>query len=178
MLLQKSFVQNFWIFFFSSMQMFSVITSRTKGDWQVFYLWPRAKQNLQNTRCSKWRLRSACTSAQSDQSSLGAVWVAKDLNPSCGQLRQIRLDMHRLICQELPGHTSHFVDFGSLKSILSLITAIWAGARQNQQNDLCARYDSEQPIHSSSLIRVFAFRMKKLWVLVYLLSVRRRLWSD
>ena len=35
--------------------------------------------------------------------------------------------------------------------------------------------DSDQPGHPPSLIRVFAVRMKKAWVLIYPLSVQRRL---
>ena len=38
--------------------------------------------------------------------------------------------------------------------------------------------DSEQPGHPPSLIRVFAVRIKKAWVLSYPLSAQRRLWSD
>ena len=38
--------------------------------------------------------------------------------------------------------------------------------------------DSDQPGHPPSLIRVFAVRMKKAWVLSYPLSAHRRLWSD
>ena len=37
---------------------------------------------------------------------------------------------------------------------------------------------SDQPGHPPSLIRVFAVRMKKPWVLSYPLSVQQRLWSD
>ena len=37
--------------------------------------------------------------------------------------------------------------------------------------------DSDQPGHPPSLIRVFAIRMKKHWVLNYPLSALRRLWS-
>ena len=37
---------------------------------------------------------------------------------------------------------------------------------------------SDQPGHPPSLIRVFAVRMKKAWVLCYPLSAQRRLWSD
>ena len=43
----------------------------------------------------------------------------------------------------------------------------------------CApREDSVQPGHPPSLIRVFAVRMKKHWILSYRLSALRRLWSD
>ena len=38
--------------------------------------------------------------------------------------------------------------------------------------------DSNQPGHPPSLIRDFAVRMKKTWVLSYPLSAQRRLWSD
>ena len=38
--------------------------------------------------------------------------------------------------------------------------------------------DSGQPGHPRSLIRVFAVRMKKAWVLSYPLSAQRRPWSD
>ena len=38
--------------------------------------------------------------------------------------------------------------------------------------------DSDQPGHTPSLIRVFAVRMKKAWVLSYPLSAQWRLWSD
>ena len=38
--------------------------------------------------------------------------------------------------------------------------------------------DSDQPEHPPNLIRVFAVRMKKPWVLPYPLSTQRRLWSD
>ena len=38
--------------------------------------------------------------------------------------------------------------------------------------------DSDQLEHPLRLIRVFAVRMKKAWVLSYQLSAQRRLWSD
>ena len=38
--------------------------------------------------------------------------------------------------------------------------------------------DSDQPGHLPSLIRVFAVRKKKTWILSYPLSAQRRLWSD
>ena len=49
---------------------------------------------------------------------------------------------------------------------------------QNQQGDSAPSEDSDQPGHPPSLIRVFAVRMKKAWVLSYPLSAQRRLWSD
>ena len=38
--------------------------------------------------------------------------------------------------------------------------------------------DSDQPGHPPSLIGVLTVRMKKAWVLSYLLSAQQRLWSD
>ena len=38
--------------------------------------------------------------------------------------------------------------------------------------------DSDQPGYPPSLIRVFAVRTKKAWILSYPLSAQRRLWSD
>ena len=55
---------------------------------------------------------------------------------------------------------------------------IWGATRQNQQSECAPSEDSDQPGHSPSLIRVFAVRMKKAWVLSYPLSAQRRLWSD
>ena len=56
--------------------------------------------------------------------------------------------------------------------------AKWPASWQNQQNDCASSEDSDQPGHLPSLIRVFAVRMKKAWVLNYPLSTQRRLWSD
>ena len=55
---------------------------------------------------------------------------------------------------------------------------IWATTWQNQQSDCAPSEDSYQPGHPPSLIKVFAVHMKKAWVLNYLLSAQRRLWSD
>ena len=54
----------------------------------------------------------------------------------------------------------------------------WSASWQNQQNECVPIEDSHQPGHPLSLIRVFAVRMKKHWVLSYPLSAQRRLWSD
>ena len=55
---------------------------------------------------------------------------------------------------------------------------IWTATWQNQQSGCAPSEDSDQPGHPPSLIRVFAVRMKKAWVLSYPLSAQRRLWSD
>ena len=55
---------------------------------------------------------------------------------------------------------------------------IWAATWQNQHCGYAPSEDSDQPGHLPSLIRVFAARMKKPWVLSYPLSAQQRLWSD
>ena len=55
---------------------------------------------------------------------------------------------------------------------------IWAATWLKQQSDCAPSEDSDQPGHLPRLIRVFAVRMKKAWVLSYLFSAQRRLWSD
>ena len=47
-----------------------------------------------------------------------------------------------------------------------------------KQSECAPSEDSDQHGHPPSLIRVFAVRMKKAWVLSYPLSAQRRLWSD
>ena len=60
----------------------------------------------------------------------------------------------------------------------------WATTRQNQQSKCAPSEDSDQPGHPPSLIRmprlirVFAVRTKKHWVLSFPLSAQRRPWSD
>ena len=53
-----------------------------------------------------------------------------------------------------------------------------AATWQNQQCGCAPSKDSDQPGHPPSLIRIFAVRSKKAWVLSYPLSAQRRLWSD
>ena len=52
---------------------------------------------------------------------------------------------------------------------------IWVTTWQNQQSECAPSEDSDQPGHPPSLIRVFAVRMKKPWVLSYPVSAQRRL---
>ena len=61
-----------------------------------------------------------------------------------------------------------------------LFTFPWASLSEpwrckNQQNECAPSEDSDQPGHPPSLVRVFAVRMKKTWVLSYPLSAQRRL---
>ena len=70
----------------------------------------------------------------------------------------------------------------------SKITARQQREEQKPQNELphdktnkmtCApSKDSDQPGHPPRLIWIFAVRMKKLWILGYHWSAKRRLWSD
>ena len=67
---------------------------------------------------------------------------------------------------------------GYYRPWMLLATIMWAATWQNQQNDCASSEDSDQPGHAPSLIRGFAVRMKKVWVLSYPLSALRRVWSD
>ena len=49
---------------------------------------------------------------------------------------------------------------------------------RDKTNKMACAPSEEQPGHPPSLIRVFAVRMKKAWVLSYSLSAQRRLCSD
>ena len=72
-----------------------------------------------------------------------------------------------------------FILFTFIKSFKTFIQIqIWAASWQNQQRECAPSEDSEQPGHPPSLIRVFAVRMKKAWILSYPLSAKRRLWTD
>ena len=63
-------------------------------------------------------------------------------------------------------------------SFLSCTTGIFQLYDKTNKMNCAPSEDSDQPGHLPSLIRVFAVRMKKLWVLSYPLSAQRRLWSD
>ena len=56
--------------------------------------------------------------------------------------------------------------------------AFWATSWQNQQNDLCAHKDSDQPGHPPSLIRVFAVRSMGSLGPNFASGGQRWLWSD
>ena len=53
--------------------------------------------------------------------------------------------------------------------------SIRAASWQNQQSECAPSEDSDRPGHLPSLIRVFAVRIKKAWVLSYPLSAQRSL---
>ena len=57
----------------------------------------------------------------------------------------------------------------------SFCTIKWAATWQNQQSECAHSEDSDQPGHPPSLIRLFAVRMMKPWVLGYPLSAQWRL---
>ena len=71
-----------------------------------------------------------------------------------------------------------FVSERFLMNFILLFHNNWAATWQNQQRECASSEESDQPGHPPGLIRVFAVRMKKPWVLSYPLSAQRRLWSD
>ena len=78
-----------------------------------------------------------------------------------------------------PGHLRSLISTFAVhcldRIIPILVQSIWAAARQNQQNELCAQQRHRSDKHLLTLIWVFAVRMKKHWFLNYLLSAQQRL---
>ena len=69
----------------------------------------------------------------------------------------------------------------SIYFLIKRLSAIKSAAarKKKRQNDICAQQRHRSAWASPpSLIRLFAVRMKKLWVLSYPFSTQRRLWSD
>ena len=132
-------------------------------------------------------LRSAWASAQSDQSLLCAQWEAKDprflhadselwsnwadeqADPS---LRWMHVILLVLSCY---GSIALHKPVSKLLAALSQSTTCFM-TKPTQWR--APSEDSDQRGHLPSLIRVFAVRMKKAWVLSYPLSAQQRLWSD
>ena len=73
---------------------------------------------------------------------------------------------------------SHAKNLTSITYNIFIVVLMWAATWQNQQCGCAPSEDSDQPGHPPSLIRVFAVRLKKPWVLSYPFSTQRRLWSD
>ena len=69
--------------------------------------------------------------------------------------------------------------FTCTSSLMPFTRLQFAPPRDKTNQVVCVpSEDSDQPGHPPSLIRVFAVRMKKAWVLSYPLTALRRLWSD
>ena len=95
--------------------------------------------------------------------------------------------MRRLICAFVVRiwHKTHFlmawlnflrkINVFARYSIIRRRWIILAATWQNIQNDCAPSEDSDPPGHPPSLIRVFAVRVKKAWVLSYPISAQRRL---
>ena len=86
-------------------------------------------------------------------------------------LRGRRILAENMSCEDTPSCSISW-----LKRVRLLYN--WAATWQNQQSGCVPSEDSDQPGHPPSLIRVFAVRLKKAWVLSYPLSAQQRLWSD
>ena len=97
----------------------------------------------------------------------------------CTNLQPLTLSfatMRVLVQVCTPKHCEYLCDFWNRTPKNDQVK--WAASWQNQQSECVPSQDSDQPGHPPSLIRVFAVRMKKAWILSYLLSAQRRLWSD
>ena len=81
-------------------------------------------------------------------------------------------------CLRIKPHTWNTLKINPVK-IMKIRTPKNEPHRDKTNKMACApNEDSDQPGHPPSLIRVFAVRMWKAWVLSYPLSTQRRLWSD
>ena len=102
---------------------FKTYTLNEATLWEFYAeIWASAWQNQQNDICAQRRLRSAWASAESDQSSLCAPWLAKDpmfLHVDSENYEQTGR-MPRLIWV-FAGRTGHFVGF----VMLHLIGSCW-----------------------------------------------------
>ena len=85
---------------------------------------------------------------------------------------------HHNKCLWCPGQVQSFQGAFSF-DLVGRCTCIYKPSHDKTNKVACTpREGSDQPGHPPSLIRVFAVRMKKAWVLSYPVSVQRRLWSD
>ena len=115
--------------------------------------------------CVQWRLRSFCM--DSDQS--GHPW----------SLISLHCPLEEALGSWLPTE----LQLKTLRIMLAesyLGIHIWFEPLHDKTNKMtCApSEDSDQPGHPPSLIRVFAVRLKKHWVLSCPECAWRRLWSD
>ena len=160
--------------------------------------------SLGMTKPTKWPVHPAKTQISL---STHPVWVfvmhfissQGPMPSSDGQLRLIRLgdaqaDLKSLLSAQVislfccaPAHTKYKKPikacpyYHKMQKLRHLIAVIFLyEPPHNKTNKMaCApSEDSAQPGHLPSLIRVFAVRMKKAWVISYPSSAQRRLWSD
>ena len=131
-------------------------------------------QNLLKAHANSWNNRWICivlhsvTLANSEGPDQTALWVQFDLDQYClpRNLRSLQYHQQNVKFNRFTANT------------IWQNNTIWATTWQNQQSECAPSEDSDQPGHLPSLIRGFAIRIKKPWVLSYPLSAQRRLWSD
>ena len=145
----------------------------TRWFWKSYHLWlvirAAAWQNQQYGLCAQRRRWSAWASAQSDQSWLFTLWIAKDprfLHVDREDSYQTR-PMSRLIWV-FSGHTGHFVGFVMLRFILWL-AFMWSGSAktvppwtlswENLSLGFTTRVHSNQPAQPQKLGRCLKFRI-------------------
>ena len=142
------------------------------------------------TKPTKWHVGPAKTQISLgirpvwSESSLCAQWVAKDLSilhadseepdQTGRMLRLIRVFAGRTVILLVLSWGSSIVNFGTPE----IISVVEPPRDKTNKMAFAPSEDSDQPGHLPSLIRVFAVRMKKAWVLSYIQSAQQRLWSD
>ena len=145
----------------------------------------RSTKNKQNDPCAHRRLRSGWASARFwSESSLSAwrstgLWLLID-----GPVKTLNAQAD-LNLRWAPTPFSWFLSCSG-SSCLLVYDKSWktlsflhlSRDMTNHQNECAPSEDSDQLGHLPSLIRVFALRMKKAWILSYPISAQRRFWSD
>ena len=95
-----------------------------------------------------------------------------------GMSCSITIVTHKLISRNNVGCQDSGVRFPVYRTLSANIRQSEPPRDKNNKMACAPSEDSDQPGHLPSLIRVFAVRMRKAWVLKYPLSAQRKLWSD
>ena len=115
--------------------------------------------------CDLWSFKCACAAIQWGR-------IPGSLSEASAADAQARLSLRCSPMWQVP--FSH--ELAHLFSTLILVLLLYEPLHDKTNKMTCApSKDSDQPGH---LIRVFAVRLKKHWVLNYLLSAQWKLWSD
>ena len=99
---------------------------------------------------------------------------SKDPFPSAN--RKIHFQTHECV-RTKSAYTVFWSSFVSISDFTNF-TKTFEQTHDKTNKITCAQRDSDQSWHPPSLIRVFAVRTKKAWVLSYSLSAQQRLLSD
>ena len=129
-----------------------------------------AREKMLLTTSEQWRLRWAC--AVSPDPSL----FPRTIKGTRRGFKESEIWPHCMAAharlKDLKPHNA------KVPFLMRRLIIIWTISWQTNKMACAPSDDLDQPGHPPSLIRVFAVRMKKVWVLSYPFSAQRRLWSD